>query len=199
MTKPLGRSIIDMPWPAEVVRQFQTVSPNADESDFLGPYNKLLNTLFPPDSDFTVAPQFLKSDPADPSDYISSFEIFFKNWPVFALQLKKPGNLKYKSSRATADQLIRIRVADSAGDRPIPILHAVSAFGSRLCFYHLDTANTAAGIFILPRRIPHHPTMMNDTAPMERWNCDVMDAEGETRLRAVVDSIKAACEDIADA
>jgi hypothetical protein len=31
---------------------------------------------------------------------------------------------------------------------------------------------------------------------MERWDCDVLDAEGEARLCAVVDLIKAACENI---
>ncbi|KAI9566198.1 hypothetical protein HD554DRAFT_2194495 [Boletus coccyginus] len=188
-----------MPWPAEVVRQFQTSSPNADEGDFLGPYNKVLNILFPPDTDFTIVPQYLKPDFVGLSGYIFSFEIFFKNWPVFILQLKRPGTLKYQSSRAIADEVIRARVADSADDRPVPILHAVSAFGTRLSFYHLDTANAAAGIIILPMRtIPPRPPGLNDTAPMERWDCDVLEEEGEMKLRAVVDSIKAACEDIAD-
>ena len=47
--------------------------------------------------------------------------------------------------------------------------------------------------------IPQHPTRVNDSALMERWGCDVLDAEGEARLRAVVDSIKAVCDNIADA
>jgi hypothetical protein len=37
---------------------------------------------------------------------------------------------------------------------------------------------------------------VNDTAPVERWDCDILDAEGEARLRAVVDEIKQACENI---
>ncbi|KAI9566177.1 hypothetical protein HD554DRAFT_2174636 [Boletus coccyginus] len=192
-----------MPWPADVVRQLKNISPHADENALLGPYNKLLNTLFPPDTDFAIVPQYLKPDLVNSSRYGFSFEIFFKSWPVFVLELKQPAGLQYKSSRATADALIRMRVADRAGDRPVPILHGVSAFGTRLCFYRLDTStiNDAAGILILPTGIPRpdRPTRMSDTAPMERWDCDVLEAEGETRLRAVVDLIKAACEDIADA
>ncbi len=69
--------------------------------------------------------------------------------------------------------------------------------GTRLCFYHLDTTDVAADI--IPLNIPRHPTRVNDTAPMGRWDCDVLDAEGEGRLRSVVDSIKAACENIANA
>jgi len=41
--------------------------------------------------------------------------------------------------------------------------------------------------------------MVNDTAPAERWNCDVLDAEGEERLRAVVNSIKEDCANLATA
>ena len=70
--------------------------------------------------------------------------------------------------------------------------------GTRLCFYHLDTTDLAADIIPLDN-VPRHPTRVNDTAPMERWDCDVLDAEGGARLRAVVDSIKAACENTANA
>ena len=70
--------------------------------------------------------------------------------------------------------------------------------GTRLCFYHLDTTDLAADIIPLDN-VPRHPTRVNDTAPMERWDCDVLDTEGGARLRAVVDSIKAACENTANA
>ena len=69
--------------------------------------------------------------------------------------------------------------------------------GTRLCFYSLDTTDVAANI--VPLNIPRHPTRVNDTAPAERWDCDVLDAVGEARLRAVVEEIKEACENIADA
>ena len=42
-------------WPDKVIRQFNSVPVvNPSESDFHGPYNKLLCTLFPADSDFAV-------------------------------------------------------------------------------------------------------------------------------------------------
>ncbi|KIK29676.1 hypothetical protein PISMIDRAFT_88474, partial [Pisolithus microcarpus 441] len=66
---------------------------------------------------------------------------------------------------------------------PIPTLHAVSAVGTRLFFYHLDTTN-----------VP----LANDTAPVERWDYDVLDVNGEARLHAVVDEMKEACENIAN-
>jgi len=40
--------------------------------------------------------------------------------------------------------------------------------------------------------------MVNDMAPMEWWGYDILDAEGEMKLHTVVDSIKAACKDLAN-
>jgi hypothetical protein len=104
-----------MPWPVKVMRQFQTIPPNPGESDFCGAYNKLLNTLFPPDTDFTVVPQYLKPASSKSSDYIVTFEIFLENRPVFILELKTPADLNYISSRQAADEQIRERLGDLAG------------------------------------------------------------------------------------
>ena len=104
-----------MPWPEKVIRQFQTIPPNPIESDFHGAYNKLLYTLFPPDTDFTVVPQYLKPASSKSSDYIVTFEVFLENKPVFILELKKPADLDLISSRQAADVQIRERLGDLAG------------------------------------------------------------------------------------
>ncbi|KAF8554395.1 hypothetical protein OG21DRAFT_1093527 [Imleria badia] len=202
-----------MPWPDKVIRQFQTIPQNPVRSDFQGAYNKLLYTLFPYDTDFTVVPQYLQ--PSWKSTYyIIAFEILYENKPVFILQLRKPAGLQFVSSREEADTQIRERMGDLAGQLPtllrsflttywnlgeslISTLHGVSAMGTRLCFYHLDTTDVEADI--MPLNIPRHLGRVNDAAPMERWDCDVLDVVGEARLRAVVDSIKAACANIAHA
>ena len=72
-----------MPWPEKVIRQFQIIPPNPIESDFHGAYNKLLYTLFPSDTDFTVVPQYLKPASSKSSDYIVTFEIFLENKACF--------------------------------------------------------------------------------------------------------------------
>lgn len=104
-----------MPWPDKVIRQFQTIPPNPIENAFHGPYNKLLNTLFLPDSDFTVVPQYLKPASLKQADYIVTFEIFLENKPVFILVLKKPADLDFISWRQAADVQIRERLGDLAG------------------------------------------------------------------------------------
>lgn len=181
-----------MPLPATVIRRFQAVPPNPRETDFYGPYNKLPSYLFPPDSAFTVVP---------PQDLVDSsrldFAVYHKTSLVFGLEVKTPTDLMYISSRKLADVHMRELLIDFGEECPIPTLHAVSAMGTRLCFYQLDTTDVAAEI--VPHWIPQNSTRVIDTAPAERWDCDILDANGEQRLRTVADEIKEACMNIPNA
>jgi hypothetical protein len=179
-------------WPDKIVRQFQAVPPNPKESDFHGPYNKLLYTFFPPDSDFTVVPQYLRASSRDAADFIVCFEIYLKNRPVLIIELKDPSAILQISTRGEADDQIRKRMGDLAGHCPIPTLHAVSAMGTRLCFYSVDTTDLATAE-ILPLPIALHPTRVNDYAPAGRWEYDVMEERGETKLRAVIQEVLLGC------
>ena len=74
----------------------------------------------------------------------------------------------------------------------MPTLHAVRAIGTRLCFYRCDTVEE--GRIIRPLMIPLGGV---DAAPVTRWDYDILDDDGEARLRAVVDEIKRACSSLA--
>jgi hypothetical protein len=67
---------------------------------------------------------------------------------------------------------------------PLPVLHAVSAFGTRLCFYKMCRDQP-----IEPRFIPVRPELRFDTSttPQERWDCDILEDEGEMRFKSVVE------------
>jgi len=106
-----------MVWPPKILSQFQLVPANPHEADFHGPYNKLLNYLFPIDSPFTVVPQYLKpaSGSSLSSDYIVTFEVFLATRPVFILELKTPMDINYVSTRQLADEQIRRRLGDLGG------------------------------------------------------------------------------------
>ncbi|KAK0209586.1 hypothetical protein IW262DRAFT_1281482 [Armillaria fumosa] len=183
-----------MTWPDPVLRQFQSVRPNPAGNGFHGPYNKLLNYLFSIDSLYTVVPQFLQPGCRDSLNWIVTFEIMLSNMPVFILELKSPETLRLISSRCEADDQMRRRISDLCGKSsycPIPRLHAVSAVGTRLCFYELDTQDEEAEI--KPLAISRHPTRVNDTAPEKRWDYDVLDDVGERKFRGIVEEIKKEC------
>ena len=103
-----------MPWPPRVLAGFAKLPNAPSEADFHGPYNKLLHTIFPSDSDFTVVPQYLPG-PRDSSDLVFALEVLFTGRPVLILELWSPGHLRYPSTREAADLQIRYRIRDLAG------------------------------------------------------------------------------------
>ncbi|KAI8996271.1 hypothetical protein BD414DRAFT_409153, partial [Trametes punicea] len=176
--------------PDKIVRQFATVPPSPSESAYLGPDNKLLYHFFPSDTDFVVVPQYLP-DPRNAADFTVMFEILLVNRPVLILGLKPPSHLELLSKRQAADEQIRCRMGDLVGKCPLGTLRAISALGTKLCFYSLDTTDNDAEI--MPRALPRHLTKVNDTAPANRWDCDILEPAGEERFREIVQRIKDEC------
>ena len=106
-------------WPATVQRQFeiaQAVGNDALENVWHAPYNKLLNTLFPVDTDFTVIPNFQEIFFIEGAGYLVTFEIFLDNQPVFVLGLKREMDFSVRSNRKTAEDQLRRRLDDLIGD-----------------------------------------------------------------------------------
>ena len=106
-------------WPATVQRQFeiaQGVGNDALENVWHAPYNKLLNTLFPVDTDFTVIPNSQKIYSIKGVDYLVTFEIFLENQPVFVLVLKQKVDFSVRSNRKAADDQLRRRLGDLIGN-----------------------------------------------------------------------------------
>jgi hypothetical protein len=75
---------------------------------------------------------------------------------------------------------------------PLNQLHGVSAIGTRLSFYILDETDRT----IDPPGIVRHPTLVNAVASANRWDTDLLTAEGENHLQILFDSIRAACDGV---
>ncbi|KAI9439501.1 hypothetical protein H4582DRAFT_1534233 [Lactarius indigo] len=180
------------PWPPKVTKRFSTVPPNARENDFYGPYNKLLYTLFPPDSDYTVAPQ---SHPIltsrDSVDFIIEFEVLLEDSPVLFLEIKEPRMITFESVREDVDNRMRKRMRDLAPVCPLDTLNGVSAFGTQLSFYSYDKQTR-----ILPARVSPHPSVETDIAPLDRWDCNILEDEGARRFKDLVEEIKRKCGEL---
>ncbi|KAF8509082.1 hypothetical protein BU17DRAFT_56381 [Hysterangium stoloniferum] len=100
-----------MPWPPKVISEFKTMPGRPEETDLYGPYNKLLCTLFPLDTDFTVVPQYKCKE----SGKIVDFVVTHKKKPVFIFELKSPVKLRLISTRGEADDQIQDRVQELSG------------------------------------------------------------------------------------
>jgi hypothetical protein len=103
-----------MPWSPKVLASFTKIPDAPSEADFRGPYNKLLHTLFPAESDYTVVPQYLPGA-REAADFIVMFEVLHIDKPVLILEPKAPGQLRCPSTRKAADMQVRFRMTDLAG------------------------------------------------------------------------------------
>ncbi len=177
------------PLAAKVMKRFSTIPPYPRENYFLGPYNKLLHTFFPADSDYTVIPQsYSFLDSYGSANTIIEFEVVFEDNPVFFLQIKESQSLAVLSARGKADDQMRKRMRDLAPNCPLDTLHGVSAFGTRLSFYSYDKQTC-----ILPRRVSLDGERETDFAPSSRWDCDILEDEEGQRFQDIVAEIKAKC------
>jgi hypothetical protein len=102
-----------MPWTSKILRHFRMIPHNPSAADFHGPYNKLLCTLFPVDTDFTVFPRYEPFDPeSSAAKELFLFDVLYDDKLVFILEHKTPQDIKYGSLRDNTDLILRNRVVD---------------------------------------------------------------------------------------
>jgi hypothetical protein len=101
-------------WPRYFLDQFENINNGSVRDELHGPYNKLLYTLFPPDSGFTVGLRFEAEGFFKLEDSLLEFEVLFKDTPVFALGLKSPEDIGYASMRRAADLIVRGHMVEIA-------------------------------------------------------------------------------------
>ena len=76
-----------MPWPEFITIQFQlTNEVTTDKSEYYGPFNALLNDLFPVSEYYQVAPQFKRI--AGSVDFIDVYLITRQKIPIFFIDVK---------------------------------------------------------------------------------------------------------------
>ncbi|KAL7267724.1 hypothetical protein RUND412_009677 [Rhizina undulata] len=121
-----------------------------DESEYYGPYNGLLNDLFPKE------------------------EHYMKHL-VFFIEIKPAGYIYNVSPCTSADKQMWESFKD-LGDRvEIPILYSVSAIRSKLCFYKYTEVTGD----LEPELIPSSARKVIDIAPITRWGVDILTPQGE--------------------
>ena len=178
------------PWSSDLMDCFQSVKPEL-ESDFTpAAYNKLLNTLFPVNTPYTVFPQVHRHEEFTNVTARTTFTVYFKSTPVFLLVLHSYPTLSRISAREAADDHMRLHVRDLMPYCPLTTLHAVCAFGTRLAFY-----SASAGEAIHPARasaLEQH----QDSTPADWWDCDLLEDDGAIRLKEVVNKIRNQCENL---
>ena len=96
--------------------------------------------------------------------------------------------LKNLSARALADDEMCDRFREFSSDTLFtPKLVGISSIGTQFCVYTFTTETR----ILKPKLITPDPDIVNDIAPEDRWAFDVLNDEGEAKLREVVTEVKA--------
>jgi hypothetical protein len=176
-------------WPEKVLNGFRAAlaQPGSatNEAHFHGCWNKLLHTVFAPDSDYEVTPQLLGQRSSDGAQ-AGAFVVHLHGRPVMFVELRAPCRLESPAGRADAVEGMRERFRALAGALEVPVLVGASAFGTRLAFYELD----GAARIIRSLRVPSET---DDIDGGERWKWDVLEEVGYEAVMAVVGMVKEMC------
>ena len=178
--------------PSFVTNQFYIIDKRTtNHIDYSGPFNALLNSLFPASDGYQIAVQSQRI--AGSIDFTVMF-LLERTTPVIIVHVQVMTNVAYEtpSSRKAADEQMRESIHDaSTGLDAMPKLYGLSFFGTRFCVYEYTHSSGT----LTPRRIGVQPDIITDTAPKERWNLDILKELGKTRLEEIVGHIKTMIND----
>jgi len=183
------------PWPEFILHSFSIANAtngSSFEMPFNGPWNRLLATVFPPDTVFEVTPQYIPPLASEePIDFIA-LVIYVETSPVLIVDIRPLNLLPNYSNLEEADTQMRRWFRDCANGLRTPILHGVSAFGTKMAFYKYQQ-NTRR---VEPARITRRQNVLNDTASCDLWSYDILQKEGANKFCAIVGEIKDLCASI---
>lgn len=169
----------------ELVDRFST-----DETEYYGPYNTLLNDLFPHSEQFQVVPHYKGPVAPRSVDFTTMYTVRKRKCPVIFIEIKPFVHLGGISTREKADQQMCDRFTSIIGRNE---LYGISTMGSRFSVYAYTRETN-----ILPPSIARDPMFVTDVAPAGQWNYDLLEENGELKMKALVASIKEMCAEITE-
>ncbi|KXN64859.1 hypothetical protein CONCODRAFT_44957 [Conidiobolus coronatus NRRL 28638] len=180
-------------FPEYIKNRFKIIKRGNIEKDYYPPYNILLTEYFPAYEGYSVAPVAQPVGERDSIDFTVEYVVECNAKPVMFLEIKAPDDFEKDSKRQEADEQMRRRFRQLIDDCPdfINKLYGLSAFGTKMAYYTLDTEERK----ITPLKIKDDDIYIKDTAPKKWWDSDMLQQGGEQRFLEVVEEIKARCRD----
>jgi len=183
--------LTDTAWPDGLLTIFQTCRGNRkvyDNTEYYGPYTKLLNYCFGEGFEFFVAPQNPQYDRwrDDTAGYVVLLVVFdAKHRPVLTAEVQGDNWVGHGGGRFTADENMRQRIDEMNSECPAPRLWGLSLLGTSLRVYCCDVATGA----ITPTfEEPLRPYDVQNF--LERgWNMNILSQEGFEKMKEIVTDI----------
>jgi hypothetical protein len=177
-------------WPQFIIDSFQRVPANAEENEYYGPWNSVLNYCFRIEEGYEITPQKvvggISSREKDSIDFVVSYTITKNTATIFFVEVKPQKSLPGLYLRQEADDQVRKRFTQLYNSSP-SVMHGVSAFGSHCSFYLFDKGT---GKITPARAAQPSPDFVVDVAPLVLWNHDILQEEGYERFLEIVASAK---------
>jgi hypothetical protein len=184
-----------MPWSPKIVHLSNRVRDTETNENYFYPlYNAILTETFP-EEDFAICPQF----PVRPTlqgrdgsiDYAITYLIQVQDaehddTPVCFIEVKPPTDLRYPSAREQAATQIGERFRDLAVNLRISKLYGVSAIGRRIAYFSFDKGTRK----IEPDIKKNLSDFIQDVAPIDWWDTNIMEDAGRSKFLCVVEKVK---------
>lgn len=153
-------------------------------NSYCGPWSKLLNTLFPPASPFDISLEFFHMEHSEP---IALFTVQVEDSPVFFIGVLPKEHLYWHLSRREADAKMRTFFHDFSSSVQIPILHGVSAYGTKIAFYSFDKLSGQ-----VESRAILSPSSLGQISnvPEDWWSDDITELGGAFKFQKIVEDAK---------
>ncbi|KAJ7583191.1 hypothetical protein C8J56DRAFT_953307, partial [Mycena floridula] len=148
--------------------------------------------MFPGAEHYMIVPQYKRPTYPQSIDFTTIYIVTLQKCPVLFLEIKASGHIKAISDRAAADEQMRERFEALASKLRIGKLYGISALGTKICIYTYDAVSDE----LSPPRIQRDVMRINDRAPADRWNLDILQPDGEARMRGLVNEVKAMCSQV---
>ena len=109
----------------DTIFELATLEGGKDESEWCGPYNSLLNHVFPVEEDYVVVPQYQRPEQLKSVNFTTIFIVRRERHPVLFLKVKAASHIRNISSREAADQQMRNRFKAMFDDVKIARLYGI--------------------------------------------------------------------------
>jgi hypothetical protein len=179
-------------WNVNVIRRFKSAIKDSDiKNRYYAPYNKLLTLVFPPDSDYTVAPMTHPIEGNKSIDLSVEYMVTINkndiNMPVLFVEIKDLSNLSKLNKRREAHWQMLDRYQEFANECKLNIFYGISAFGTCISIYKLDMQTH----MISPFYEEDNRHYIIDNVPESAWSIDVLD--NADQVQAVFSHIMSMC------
>lgn len=171
--------------PPFIVESFNAINPAADEAEFYGPWNSVLNHYFRIEEGYIICPHY-PVFPGGEDDFAVLLTVQKDKIPLFFVEVTAPRFFEFPHYRISANKQIYKRFTQLYDSSP-QVIHGVSAFGTLMHFYKLDK-NSGHVESASPQA---HPDLITDTVPQSCWNINLLDQVGYAKLEEVVHAAKA--------